>query len=177
MSTTTMPGTALVAIPDKIGTPTTTRVLPSATMGVRISTGDWVDQFLAHNEPEIAAVVQAGFRAVTSLMPFGGVVLGIVNTFGPKIIDDYVLMGVNYIRSVVEPLGIDVASGHPYMASIAVLINDGEKRFAAFMGDDLHAMIEAGLKRFGIDVHPGYVPALPSPYPPVKNPSGAIGGN
>ena len=169
---------------DVTGTDVTTRVVPSAVMAVRISTGDWLDQFLAHNEPEIEACVQAGFRAVTSVMPYGGVVLGVVNAFGPRVIDDYVLRGVNYVRAFVHPMGIDVSSGHSYMTVIATLLNEGEKRFASFMGDDIHSMIDAGLKRIGIDVAPGYVPpatlAFPSStsgFPPVKNPSGAIGGD
>lgn len=124
------------------------RVTPTVTQAIRVDWGSWVSQGIAHSEHAADALAEFGVHLAFGQIPMGSFIEGFV---GPKIVDQYVHMGIGLAESLVQGKGIDVAPGTVY-ATVANLVNKYEPEFAMFLGDKLDPMIKAALAKVGVSV-------------------------
>lgn len=128
---------------------TTPRVTPTASMSVRVPWGDMLEQIIEHSEPIVKATAE-GLAALTlRSVPMGAMISMFI---GPKIIDQYVDMGLEALKGVVHEKELAVDGSNVIVATVANLIVKNEPAFANWVGSELEPMIKAGLAKIGLSV-------------------------
>ena len=97
-------------------TTATPRVTPTASQSVRIPWGDWLEQLIEHEKPVIEATAEAGVAFALRTVPMGAMVSMFI---GPKIIDQYVDMGLSAVEGGVHEKELTVDGSNAVISGVA----------------------------------------------------------
>lgn len=120
------------------------RVTPTVVQPVRIPWGDAIEQFIAHEEPIMEKLAEAGVKAALGAVPFGSLLSGFV---APTVADQAVQMFAKTIEDTVAGQALTISKPSAIEAMAIQWINEKYSSLVTMLENGIDPFVKAAIAK------------------------------